>query len=118
MHDPCVVRGGERRGDLRGAVDGAIDREAAGRNRQRFAGDVLHDDEVDVALAPDRVDRDDVRVIERGRGPRLVEETAGRLAVARGRQHLDRDGAVQDGVARPVDGAHAPLAEECFDDVV
>ena len=39
---------------------------------QRRARHVLHGNEVDVAVAPDVVDRDDVRMVERGGGFRLM----------------------------------------------
>src|SRR5581483_10847822 len=53
----------------------------------------------------------DPGVSERGDGPRLALEAGeGGLALAR-REDLERDRPLEDRVARPVDGAHAALAE-------
>ena len=67
VHEPGVVRGGQRAGDLRRVVEHGAQREARRSNdvTQRLARDPLHDDEVDVAVAPGFVHRHDVRMIER-----------------------------------------------------
>jgi hypothetical protein len=69
-----------------------------------------HDEEVDVAVAVDVVERDDVGVIQRRGGPRLLQEaTLGIVATNRvARKHFDGDGPMQPRIAGAVDLAHAP----------
>ena len=70
----------------------------------------LHDQE-DAAVAglADIVERADVGVLQRGRGPRLAQEPLARRRFTgqRGGQHLDRHVAVETRVARLVDLPHA-----------
>src|SRR6185369_4915972 len=73
----------------------------------------LHRDEDRVAGGPDLVDRDDVRVVERGRRARLLLEAlpAVRVGGELRREDLDRDLASEPRVARAVDLAHSSRAE-------
>ena len=80
---------------------------------QVLAGDELeHEERLAVRLV-EAVDRGDVRVVERGEQVRLAPEAREALFVPRelGRQHLDRDLAVELGVARAEHFAHPPGAE-------
>lgn len=63
---------GERTLSRRHLVEDDPERQAAPRNplRERIAADELHRDEVDVPAGLDRVDRDDVGVLDRGEGAR------------------------------------------------
>ena len=81
--------------------------------RQALAFDELHRVVVDAAFAADRVDRDDVRVVERGGGAGFVLEAGQLLAVEhRGeRQHLQRDAAAEGELLGFVDDAHAAAAD-------
>ena len=74
---------------------------------------VLHHQEVGLALAPDVVQRADVRMVQRGDGLRLALEPLLHLGIVGevGREDLDRDRAVQPRVGRLVDLAHAAGAE-------
>ena len=101
----------QRRGHLLPEVDDPVHVERAAREElaQVLALDVLHGDEVRPVVDADVVDVRDVRVVEGRGGARLALEP---LAVdlvdgqLRG-QHLDRDGAVEPRVPRPVDLPHA-----------
>ena len=115
MDDAGRVGGGERvrqrdRDPQRLAEAHPLARDEA---LQRLARDELHDDVVDALGRLDLVDRDDVRVVERGGGAGLLDETgaAVRVDVPLGGEDLDRDLAPEAGVAGPVDLAHAPGAE-------
>ena len=81
--------------------------------RQALAFDELHRVVVDAAFAADRVDGDDVRVVERGGGAGFVLEAGELLLVEhrRERQHLQRDAAAERELLRFVDHAHAAAAE-------
>jgi hypothetical protein len=87
-------------------------REPAGRDvvRERPPLDQLHGQEAHAVRVLDRVERDDVRVVERGDRPRLALEAGEAVGAGRevGGQHLDRDLAAQAGVARAVDLALPP----------
>ena len=63
--------------------------------------------------------RADVQVVQRGDGARLTFESLPPLRVAGEiwRQHLERNGAIEPRIARPVDLAHSPRASE-RDDLV
>ena len=84
--------------------------------RERPALDVLHGDEVEVAVAAHVEDGDDVGMLQAAGELRLLEEAGldlGRRLSARGLgvDRLDRDRPVDLGVMRQVDDAHRPLAE-------
>ena len=67
---------------------------------------------MDAALAADGVDRDDVRVVQRGRRPRLVVEALQlpRVHRRRERQHLQGHAPAQRHLLRLVHHAHAAAA--------
>ena len=104
--------GGDVGGDLGGAV-GVQPALVAQHLGQRVALDVLHHDEVGaVGLAPVE-HADDVRVLQVGGRLRLAAEPLDEALVGRqGReQHLDRDRAVEQLVARQVHLGHAAAPE-------
>ncbi len=75
--------------------------------------DQLHCDEVQAPVAAGLVDGDDVRVVQGGRGPRLLLQPAHPPRVVRegGGQELERDFAAQLAVFGGVDLGHAARAE-------
>ncbi len=75
--------------------------------------DVAHGDEQHAVAVAGREDRDDVRVVHRGRGPRFADEPLPeRLVPAQhGRQQLQGDVAAQLDVAGAVDQRHAAPAD-------
>ena len=83
------------------------------------AGDVAHRDVGDPALVTRVVDRDHVRVIDRRRDLRLAHEPGpDRLILQQpGRDHLQRDRAVQRQLRRPVHDAHAAAPRDRLDAV-
>ena len=122
MDETPRVRRVERVGDL------ARDRDGAGRPERPLPAraapevapvDVAHrDEQAPVGLAR-LVDRDDVRVVEARREPRLPEEPLAELLVvgeARAQQ-LQGDGALEPRIERAVDLAHAATADEPLDRV-
>ena len=110
------MRGDERVGDALDPAQRDLERRRAvlaQRLGQRPALDELHHEDV-VALVRDDVEqRDDVRVADRRGGARLAQHARAALDIAGGvgRQHLERDVAIEPLVARAPDLAHRALAE-------
>src|SRR4029077_13076796 len=96
------------------------DRHAAGRNHhvERLTLDVLHDDEVQVALTPDVVDGDDVRVVQRGGGAGLEDEALSLLGRRVAWKNLDGDVPLQPRIVGQIDRAHAAFTDLADHDVV
>ena len=82
---PCACAWPSAAQSWRAIVDRGVDR---GRRllAQRAAGDQLHHQEEAAGLLADVVDRDDVRVVERGGGARLAQEALARLRRRRARR--------------------------------
>jgi hypothetical protein len=97
------------RGDVRRQVA-----TLAEHRREVFAVDELHDDERTRVFGSVVEDIDDVRVVERGRGLRLLAEAGHERGVAPvfRPQHLDGDVAVESRIACAVHRRHAALAEQ------
>ena len=86
VHEAAPVRRVERAGDLaeqRQRARRANEAVALEQRLQIAALDVAHRQEELPVLLAGLVDRDDVRVVERGGEPRLVEEAAAEALVAR-----------------------------------
>ena len=81
--------------------------------------DPLHRVVAEAADLADVEDRDDVRVVQPGGGPRLVQEPSAAVRVGRGvgAEHLQRDRAVEPDVDRLVDDPHAAAAQLADDPV-
>jgi hypothetical protein len=81
--------------------------------RQRFAGDVLHDQERYPVRLIDRMNGHDAVVLEGGGGPCLAKEPATGLVAGegQGREHLDRHRPPQRGVETLENQAHAAAAD-------
>ena len=79
--------------------------------------DEPHREEEPVLALARLVDRDDVRVLERGLEETLAAEALAerRLAAELGGDHLERDGAREGQLGRLVDGAHAAAADQGVD---
>ncbi len=119
MDDALRMRGGECLGDLDGCAQGLCERYRpfAQPRRQRLAVEILHDEEVDPVVVPHLVQRADARMRESSDRPRFVREARPTARVGRGvrQQHLDRDVAIEPGVAGLVDLAHAASADKALD---
>ena len=76
MDDAGGVRGVERIGDLHGEVEQRVDRQrrAVDAVAQRLAVEQLHDEERQIAVPADVVERADVRVVQRRGRPGLALE--------------------------------------------
>ena len=115
VHDPLPVRLIERVRDLDAVAQRLVQRKRSLREaiRQRLAFEVLHDEILGVALAPDVVERADVRVRELRDRLRLPLEAlahfGGRRQVLR--EHLDGHGPLEPRVLRLVHLSHAARAE-------
>ena len=87
---------------------------------QRLAHDVLHGEPEQRSALRDPVNRDDVRMVERGRGTSFALEALDQprsIRQLRG-QDLDRDLAVELEVAREEDYGHPAAPEQLLDDEV
>ena len=123
MDDVLAMRRGQGRRDVASRLQGLRQGEGAARQPvgERRALEVLHDEIgrgfAVARLAPDIVQRADVRVAERRDHPGFTLEALAPLGICRERlrEHLDRDGAVQTGVECPVNLAHAAGADERHD---
>ena len=121
VHEPARVGGVERSGDLleRCGRPRRLERALAQHRLQVGALDEAHRDvqlPVDLARV---VDRDDVRMLDRGRQPRLAQEALAERHVVgelRGEQ-LQRDVAVEREVVGAVDDAHAAAADQRLDPI-
>ena len=98
-----------------------VESQAAFRNHfgEGPSFDQLHREERHAVDGLDRMNRDDVRMVERGDGPGLALEALAAFGIEcrRVRQHLERDEPVEPRVPRFVDLAHTPAAER-GDDLV
>ena len=119
MHDAGAMRRVERLGDLNRDGQRLVDRQRAAfePGRQRLAVDQLHDEKRHALVLADVVERADVRVRQARDRPRLALEPLAELGVGGQccRQDLDRDGAIEPRVARPIDLAHPAGAEQRHD---
>src|SRR5262249_8882683 len=117
VHDPGLVRGGERGGDLRRDVEGGGRREPVAIQplAQRLAVNELRDDvaaSTRLADLPNPENREDVRMVERGGGARLLLEAAHASGVPGelGGQQLERDLAAELRIFSQVNFAHPTRA--------
>ena len=122
MDDAGAVSLGQRRRHLDADVDHRRDVElgASGGVAERPAVHELAGDEVRARRVADVVDRDDVRVVQRRRGPGFADEPGQAVPVAGrcGRQDLQRDPPAEADVLGEIHLPHPALAEEREDFVV
>ena len=115
MGDPFMVGRRQSIGQGNGQIEEIPERQSVGRNGigQRFAPDQLHGQKVDLAGLLNRVDGDDVRVVEGGDrlGLALEPLAAGRISRQGFRQDLKGDLAAQAGVLRLEHFAHAAASQ-------
>ena len=118
MDELFVVRGAQTVRDL----EGVVERLAQGNRRleplpQRCSLEQLRDDVSLIVMTADVVNREDVRMIERGDRPRLLLESLQPVTVGReaGRQDFDCHVAAEARVEGPVHLAHAPGAQRGLD---
>ncbi len=121
MDDRLLVRSREAVGDLDRVVDHFTNghrRRACGQLLpKRLAFEQFFDDERGLPFAADVVDRQNVRVIERGGRERFLFEAAQAIGVSRdrGRQHFDGDVAAQPRVVGAVHLAHTARTDGADD---
>ncbi len=84
-----------------------------------FAGNVLHDEEIDSVLVIEVVDRSNVWMVELGQGQGFLAESFARRVKAQlaGREHFQGNIAVEALIPSAIDHAHSPGAD-LFDDLV
>ena len=115
MHDPRLVRLRQAVGNLCCDWQEPLERKRAAGEQltQRLPLDLLHSDVGDALERTDVVDRDDIRVVQGRRRPRLLLEAPQPLRVGRHlcRQHLDGHLPPEPVVPRPVDFSHPSRAE-------
>ena len=120
VDDAAGVAVVERLGDLRPDVEDVAEAERtfAQERPQVRAGQDRHDEKESPLVPAEVVDRDDGRVVHLRDDLGLsLESLLGVLREVPGRDQLDRDLAVQDGVLRAVDDAH-PAAPQLGEDLV
>ena len=83
MHNPVTVRVIERTGNLHRAYERLFERQSLGRESlgQRVAFEVLHDEEVDLIMPSNVIERADMRVSEGRNGPRFTGEPGADLFI-------------------------------------
>ena len=89
MEDAGRVRCRQRVRDLNGVLQRVLDTQsgcAPMTSASDVPGDVLHRDEVDALGLSDVIDRDDVRVIQRGGGSGFLDESLPALSRRSARQ--------------------------------
>ena len=116
MHDAVLMRVGERPGHLLQHPHGLVGRQGPGAADplgERLALDVPHDEERELAVLLDRMNRHDVRMGEPRGGPRLAEESRPppRLGGLRRRQELHGHRAIQRQIPREIDHPHPAPAQ-------
>ena len=121
MHDALLVCRRERIRERDAQLDDERDGQPARCQLaiQAVALDQLHRQESDAVLILDRIERDDIRVVEGRHDARLVFEARQAFGVGGHvrRQHLERDVTTEAPVARTVHLAH-PARAEPGDDLV
>ncbi len=120
VDDAARVRGREPLRDLCGQVERLIELEPSGHEplAQAAVAQVLHRDVRDASGLADVVNRDDVRMVEGGRGPRLPAEAFGvRPPLQLAGEDLQRHVPFEPWVASAIHAAHPPFADE-RDDLV
>ena len=122
MRDAALVRGADRVRERNRQRQQPVQRQAALGDdiSQRSPVDQFQRQEGDAVDLLNRVDRDDVGMIELGGGARLALEALPAVGVAGqfAGQHLQRDAPLELGVFGEVHLAHAALAEQFEDPVV
>src|ERR1022692_3156373 len=117
--DPLLMRRRQRITQRTGNLDDLLDRESTCGNEaiEWLALDELHGQEVDTVAFFHRVDGDDVRVCELGKGLRLTAKTREPLRIVRhfGGQYLERYVAAKFGVGGTIDLTHTARTERRLD---
>ena len=120
--DAAVVGGGDSVGESDAVAEEVVEQQAAGRDqvREGLAVDELHGEEVGAVRFLDRVEDDDIGVVERRDGAGLALEAGEAFGVAGevGRQDLQGNSAAELGVFGGVDGSHTAFTKEGGDSVV
>jgi len=122
MHDAVFMRFLESGGNLQADSNALLFRQGTLGDTltQCFTSNVLHDQEVHVALGIKVVDRSDVRVVKFGQGQRFSAETlTGRIvAELAGREDLQGHIAIQPLIEGAVDDTHSTRPDLFNDQVV
>ena len=119
MDDSAAVRAVHRGGQIDGVGERLLEgQRSLGQARgERLSLDIFHHQEVDAILLTDVVERADVRVIQRGDGPRFaLESFAGqRIHMEQRGQDFDSDGSGQTCVTALVDLPHSAGSQQSSD---
>jgi hypothetical protein len=119
MRDSALVCSSQTTQDAKARLDDLASRHRSRLDTltQRSAVQQFGNDIRNPSIRADVVQRDDVRVIERGCRARLLLEARNAIGIGRRdfRQDFDRDVTVQSAVAGPIDFAHPPRTKEARD---
>ena len=122
MDHARLVRVGQPRAQAFHHLELAHDRNRlapANQLRERLAADELHRDERPAVEDAELVDRDDVGVRQAAGGAGFTLEALPHLLVVEAlAQELDRDGAIERGIAGEIHVAHAAALDEALDRVL
>ena len=121
MDDSVAMRVVERAGDLVRVGQRQVQRQRPVRQSrgQRVTLEVLHDEEVDLVMTPDIVERADVRVGQRSDRFCFAGEPGAHLLIERdaARKNFDCHRTIETGVGAAEDFSHASGAERAFNAV-
>ena len=121
MDDSVAMRVVERAGDLVRVRQRQVQRQRPVRQSrgQRVALEVLHDEEVDLVMTPDIVQRADVRVGQRSNRLCFAGKPGAHLLIERDAagKNFDCHLTIETGVGAAEDFSHAPGAERAFNAV-
>ena len=120
MQDAALVRRTDRVGEWNRDPEQSVERHPAFRDQlvQRLPVHELHRQEGCLAGLIDRVQRDDVRVVERGDGARFALETLAAGGGHTGRQDFERYLTAERQILGEIHLAHAPAPKEPDDSIV
>ena len=115
MDDPLVVGARQAFGHFRRDFERAAGRQMSAREHvaELLAPHQLHRDEADTVGFVDLMDDGDVRMLERRRSPRLLNEPLPAVGIGQQfrREHFQRDFPIQPNVDRAIHDAHAAAAD-------
>jgi hypothetical protein len=115
MDDARSVRPGQGSRDLNGSPNGLLDRQRTllQTRGEGVAFQILEDEIISVAVAPEIVQGTDIRMIERGDRSRLALEAFAQSRVARHAcaEDLDGNNAIESRVHGAIDLAHSAGSE-------
>jgi hypothetical protein len=111
VNNACPVRFGQRVSNLNRDMQSMLERKGTSfeSSLERLSLEILHHEEVDAVVAANVVEHANMAVVQAGNGARFALESRPLVGGQRevGGEHLDRDGAIEAYIARPIHFSHA-----------